>query len=108
MKQVIRLTKNDLHRVIEESVKRTLMEWQFDDDLDYERIYDNACDFLSRNHRLTTYGWREIAEEMGFRLNSIGPNDMETLKDAIEDAMYEIDVPSTEKSDIDFEYDMRK
>lgn len=108
MKKTIRLTESDLHRVIKESVKRIVREWQFDNDLDYQKIYDDACDFLSGNHELTNYGWREIAEELGFRMDSIGPNDMETLKDAIEDAMYEIDAPSTEKADVDFEYDMRK
>lgn len=97
-----------LHRVIKESVKRIVREWQFDNDLDYQKIYDDACDFLSGNHGLTHYGWREIAEELGFRMDSIGPNDMETLKDAIEDAMYEIDAPATEKADVDFEYDMHK
>lgn len=102
------VNENRLRRIVGESVERVLREWQFDNDLDYEKIYDDACDFLSGNHGLTSYGWREIAEELGFRLDSIGPNDMETLKDAIEDAMYEIDAPSTEKADVDFEYDMRK
>jgi hypothetical protein len=91
-KQIIRLTEGDLHRVIKESVNQILMEYKdfdgFDNDLDYNNIFDQACEYIVRNEPITQ-SWRSIAKGLGFQLNTIGPNDMETLKDAIEDAMGE-------------------
>ena len=77
--------KEKLQKRIDELKKRM----QYDaNDLDYETVYDEACDLLSRNH-IQIQSWRGIAKQLGFRLETIGPNDMETLKDAIEDAMME-------------------
>lgn len=92
-KQLIRLTESDLHKIIEESVKRILNEnYQdfdgFDNDLNYQSIFDQVCDYLMTKNPKTQY-WRRIAQDMGFQLQTIGPNDMETMKDAIEDAMRE-------------------
>ena len=88
MKKTIKLTESDLHKVIEESVKRVLNELQFDNDLNYQSISDQAYEYLEKNEP-SEYDWRDIAEGLGFRMDSIGPNDMETLKDAIEDAMHD-------------------
>lgn len=78
-----------LNRFIKESVKRILREYQFDNDIDYTSIYEQALDLLSGGGEPSGYGWRDVAEAMGFRLDSLGPNDMETMQDAIEDAMME-------------------
>ena len=97
MKKVIRLTENDLHRIVKESVKRVVMEGSFDDfdgydnDLDYDTVYEEACHFIRTNNP-GVMSWRGIAQAIGFKLNTIGPNDMETLKDAIQDAMCEEDI----------------
>ena len=74
--------------IVRESIKRVLNEDfdGFDNDLDYNNIYDEAEDFIYTNDT-DGMSWRDIAEGMGFRMESIGPNDMETLKDAIEGAM---------------------
>lgn len=103
MKRTIRLTENDLHKVIKESVKRVLREWQFDNDLDYQRIADEAYEYLEKNEP-TEYDWRDIAEGMGYRMESIGPNDMETLKDAIEDAMHDFYVYQEEMDNRNADY----
>lgn len=87
MKRTIRLSENKLHNIIKESVKRILREYHFDNDIDYTSIYEQALDLLSGGGEPSGYGWRDVAEAMGFRLDSLGPNDMETMKDAIEDAM---------------------
>lgn len=91
MKRTIRLTESDLKRVIKESVKKILKEDYrnfdgFDNDLDYNSIYEQTLEYLQKNTQ-TGRTWREIAQDLGFRLETIGPNDMETLKDAIQDAM---------------------
>ena len=87
MKKTIKLTENKFHNLIKESVKKILREYQFDNDIDYNSIYEQALDLLSGGGEPSGYGWRDVAEAMGFRLDSLGPNDMETMKDAIEDAM---------------------
>ena len=89
MKRTIRLSENKLHNIIKESVKKILREYQFDNDIDYTSIYEQALDLLSGGGEPSGYGWRDVAEAMGFRLDSLGPNDMETMQDAIEDAMME-------------------
>lgn len=60
----------------------------YDNDLNYDSLYSQAEHYLITK-KPSVLEWREIAEEMGFQLKTIGPNDMETLKDAIEDAMFE-------------------
>lgn len=87
MKKTIKLSEDKFHNLIKESVKRILREYQFDNDIDYNSIYEQALDLLSGGGEPSGYGWRDVAEAMGFRLDSLGPNDMETMKDAIEDAM---------------------
>lgn len=58
-------------------------------DLDYNQIYEEATDELINMKRSgRTYGgWRSVAYYMGFNLDSLNGDDLETLKDAIEDAM---------------------
>ena len=65
---------------------RILREWDYDNDLNYENVYDSALDYITK-YKPGVQSWREIASAIGYRMNTIGPNDMELLKDAIEDAM---------------------
>lgn len=88
MKRTVRLTESELRKMISESVKRVLNEWEYDNDLQYERIYDEASHYIIKNQP-PVQDWRGIAQAMGYQLDTIGPNDMETLKDAIEQAMME-------------------
>lgn len=62
--------------------------FEHDDDLTYDSVFDQACHYIS-NSDSEGMDWRDIATGIGFRLETCGPNDMETLKDAIEDAMAE-------------------
>ena len=87
--KVKKITESQLKNIIKECVSKILSEsYQYDDDLDYQQVYDEAINYIYRVHP-RHQSWRSIAEEIGFRLDTIGPNDMETLKDAIEDAMME-------------------
>ena len=88
MRRTLKLTESGLRKVIMESVKRYLNEWQFDNDLDFQRIADEAYDYMEKNEP-NGYDWRDVAEGMGYRLESLGPNDMETMQEAIEDAMHD-------------------
>lgn len=71
---------------------RILREWDYDNDLNYENVYDSALDYITK-YKPGVQSWREIASAIGYRMNTIGPNDMELLKDAIEDAMMESSRP---------------
>lgn len=76
-----------INEMVIASVKKVLKEMvDYDNDLDYERIYQEASHFLETNPN-SQCSWRQIAKAIGFMMDTIGPNDMETLKDAIEDAM---------------------
>lgn len=88
MRRTLKLTESGLRKVIIESVKRCLNEWQFDNDLEYQRIADEAYDWMEQNEP-NGYDWRDVAEGMGYRLESLGPNDMETMQEAIEAAMHD-------------------
>ena len=113
MKQKLRLNEAQLRNIIKESVKKILMESleddiAFEDDLTYDSINTQAYDTI---HRMMQKGqpirWMSVAEEMGFRLETLNTNDMETLKQAIEDAMFEYDNPYY-REDADFLYDWNK
>lgn len=93
MKKTIRLTEGELRRIISESVKRVLREMDNDysgNDLDYNSIILQALSIIPRMHKNgQKVSWVSVAEEMGFRLETLNDEDMELLKDAIEDAMME-------------------
>lgn len=88
MGKKVKLTEKKLREAIMESVKNFLNEGfsGYDNDLDYDTVYDEAYHFITtQNPKIQS--WRGIAQAIGFRMETIGPSDMETLKDAIEDAM---------------------
>jgi hypothetical protein len=88
-KKLVRLNESDLKKIIKESVVKILNEkdyYDYDNDLDYDNVYDEAYQYLISN-KPKNQSWRKIATSIGFRLETIGPNDMETLKDAIQEAM---------------------
>lgn len=96
---ISRVVNESLKRMINENVRYDWMDGAtpkenfiddaaYDDDLDYETVYYEALHYLE-NHPQSTESWRGIATNIGFKLDTIGKIDMETLKDAIEDAMAE-------------------
>ena len=93
MKKLVRLTESDLRRVISKSVKRVLREADNDyegNDLDYDSIKMQAMSIIPRMHQNgQIVSWRSVAKEMGFRLETLNGEDMELLKDAIEETMME-------------------
>ena len=104
----IRLDERDLQKMINDAVRKVLREnAEYDNDLDYDRIFDAASHFIANNPNVPLK-WRLIAKALGFRMDTIGQNDMELLKDAIEDAMAENETEETntdndldESTDID-------
>jgi hypothetical protein len=55
---------------------------------DQDSLIMQAEDAIYRlNDRGEDYGWRQVAEEMGFRLETLNDDDIENLRDAIELAM---------------------
>lgn len=92
MKKRIRINEAKLKELIRTAVNEAFDG--LDNDLDYESVNTQAYDYLCRNGNTgMPMKWRSIAKAIGFRLDTIGPNDMETLKDAIEDAMMEYGSP---------------
>lgn len=92
-KKLIRLTESDLKSLVKESVKRIIGEWSEEyegNDLDYDTIKMEAEDVI---YNMANSGekldWRNIAQHMGFRLETLNGDDLELLKDAIEEAMME-------------------
>lgn len=110
MKQTIKLRESELKRMISESVKRVLREMDNDyegNDLDYDSIQMQAMSVIPRMHQNgQDVSWRSVAEEMGFRLETLNGEDMELLKDAIEDTMMEDENPYY-REDADFENDFQ-
>lgn len=89
MKRTIRLTEADLRRVVRQAVNEWNEEYQ-GNDLDYETIKMEAEGVIPRMESSgKALSWRSVAREMGFRLGTLNGDDMELLKDAIEDAMAE-------------------
>ena len=94
---VSRIVNESLKRIVNEKVRYDWLDdamsrqnfnddVPYDNDLDYETVYYEALHFISENPKLSQ-SWREIANGIGFRMETVGRNDMETVKDAIEDAM---------------------
>ena len=110
MKQTIKLRESELKRMISESVRRILREMDNDyegNDLDYDSIQMQAMSVIPRMHQNgQDVSWRSVAEEMGFRLETLNGEDMELLKDAIEDTMMEDENPYY-REDADFENDFK-
>ena len=111
MKRTIKLNKTELKNLIAESVRRTLKEWNNDyegNDLDYDSIQMQAMSVIPRMEQNgQDISWRSVAEQMGFRLETLNGDDMELLKDAIEDVMSENEVDPHWKEDMEFENDFQ-
>ena len=111
MKRTIKLNKRELNNIIAESVRRTLKEWNNDyegNDLDYDSIQMQAMSLIPKMEQSgQEISWRSVAEQMGFRLETLNGDDMELLKDAIEDVMYEDEVGPHWKEDMEFENDFQ-
>ena len=94
MKKVIRLTENDIHRLVKNSTKRVLNEMgdYEGNDLDYDRIKSEAEDVIyNMSQNGEPLEWRNVAQNMGFRIETLNGEDIELLKDAIEEAMLDND-----------------
>lgn len=111
MKRKIKLNKTELKNLIAESVRRTLKEWNNDyegNDLDYDSIQMQAMSVIPKMEQNgQEISWRSVAEQMGFRLETLNGDDMELLKDAIEDVMSENEVDPHWKEDMEFENDFQ-
>ena len=96
---LIPLAKNLLNGVepdkglpdINKEINRTLKEnadYESMDLIDQDSLIMQAEDAIYRlTDRGEDYGWRQVAEEMGFRLETLNDDDIENLRDAIELAM---------------------
>lgn len=110
MKQTIKLKESELKQMISESVRKIMNEWDNDyegNDLDYDSIKMQADSVINRMEQNgEPISWRSVAEQMGFRLETLNDEDMELMQDAIEDTMAERENPFWEE-DMDFENDFR-
>lgn len=110
MKQTIRLNKSELKHMISESVKKVLKEMNNDyegNDLDYETIKMEAEEAIyTLKQKGGPISWMNVAKEMGFRLETLNDDDMELLKDTIEEVMLDDSFPHW-KEDMEFEQDFK-
>ncbi|MCQ2739797.1 MAG: hypothetical protein MJ237_06175 [bacterium] len=96
-KQTIKLNENQLRNLIKENIKKTLKENALTpdnsytgNDLDYQTINDNAYAVLPKMEKEgLQISWKTVAEYLGYRLETLNDEDLELIKDAIEDAMYD-------------------
>jgi hypothetical protein len=83
--------ESGLDNIVRESINRILKEnadYEGMDLTDQDSLIMQAEDAIYRlNDRGEDYGWRQVAEEMGFRLETLNDDDIENLRDAIELAM---------------------
>jgi len=90
-KKLVRLTESDLHRIVNESVRKVLREWNNDyegNDLTYDSIKMQAEHIIPQMEQNgEPISWRNVAKQMGFRLETLNGDDMELLKDTIEEVM---------------------
>ena len=106
----MRLSESKIDSIIRKVVGKTLNEAaEYDDnDLEYWSIVsqaDAAVDRLEREGNVS-YGWKDVAEKMGFRLETLNDADLELMKDAIEQAMLDANDNYWSK-DAEFENDFR-
>ena len=106
----MRLSESKIDNIIRKVVGKSLNEAaDYDDnDLEYWSIVsqaDAAVDRLEREGNVS-YGWKDVAEKMGFRLETLNDADLELIKDAIEQAMLDANDDYWSK-DAEFENDFR-
>ena len=80
--------------------------------MNYNSVFDQALDVLRKNNNRQPQRWQNIAQQMGFRMETLNQEDAELLHDAIEDATihydndYVLDLHDAlevDKQDTDFE-----
>lgn len=90
------LSEGKLNSIVSKSLRKVLKEWADDyegNDLDYETIKMEAEDAIFKmQEQGQIMSWRIVAENMGFRLDTLNGEDMELLKDTIEEVMMENDI----------------
>ena len=97
MKKHIKLNEAQLRNIVAECVKKTLKEFispvqpatdYEGNDLNYEHLFDDALRVIDEmNDGVTEIRWQDVAQRMGYHLDTLNEEDMELLHDAIEDAM---------------------
>lgn len=106
-KNRIRLTESKLRQVIKESVKRVLKE-ALGNDIDANSIRDQALSVITQMEKEgLPIKWRNVAERMGFRLNTLSDEDFEAMKSRIEMAMLDCDNDNWE-DDMEFDSYFRR
>lgn len=107
MKKQVKLNEAQLRNMVAECVGKTLKEFTIPNepvtdyqgnDLNYEHLFDEALKVLDEmNDGVTEIRWQDVAQRMGYHLDTLNAEDMELLHDAIEDAMA---VPGIEEEPI--------
>lgn len=107
MKKHIKLNEAQLRNMVAGCVKKTLKEFispvqpttdYEGNDLNYEHLFDDALRVIDEmNDGVTEIRWQDVAQRMGYHLDTLNEEDMELLHDAIEDAMA---VPGIEEEPI--------
>lgn len=97
MKKQVKLNEAQLRNMVTECVKKTLKEFispvqpatdYEGNDLNYEHLFDDALKVIDEmNDGVTEIRWQDVAQRMGYHLDTLNEDDMELLHDAIEDAM---------------------
>lgn len=89
-KQVIKLNESQLRCMIKKMIMEGLYNDYSGNDLNYDSIKMQAdsciANMISNGEEIS---WKEVAKNMGFRLETLNYDDLELMKSAIEDAMLE-------------------
>lgn len=101
------MNEAQLRNMVAECVEKTLKEFispvqpatdYEGNDLNYEHLFDEALKVIDEmNDGVTEIRWQDVAQRMGYHLDTLNEDDMELLHDAIEDAMA---VPGIEEEPI--------
>lgn len=107
MKKQVKLNESQIRNMVAECVEKALREFRMPNepvtdyqgnDLNYEHLFDEALKVLDEmNDGVTEIRWQDVAQRMGYHLDTLNEEDMELLHDAIEDAMA---VPGIEEEPI--------
>lgn len=107
MKKQVKLNEAQLRNMVAGCVKKALKEFispvqpatdYEGNDLNYEHLFDDALKVIDEmNDGVTEIRWQDVAQRMGYHLDTLNEEDMELLHDAIEDAMA---VPGIEEEPI--------
>lgn len=91
------ISESQLRNIIAESIRKVLKENYYENDIDETSIRDQALTVITQmEHEGLPIKWRAVAERMGFRLNTLSQDDLETMKSGIELAMHDCINPQWE------------